>query len=95
LGEVLTWAKQVAPAELEDVIQTHPAVLDAAVVGAPDECAGEIPMAFVVPKNGAALDAADLMDYVAARVAPHKKIRAVEFVDLRIRRLLDRCARGR
>ena len=74
-------AQQVAPAELEDVIQTHPAVLDAAVVGAPDESAGEIPMAFVVPKNGVVLDAADLMNYVAARVAPHKKIRAVEFVD--------------
>jgi acyl-coenzyme A synthetase/AMP-(fatty) acid ligase len=74
-------AQQVAPAELEDVIQTHPAVLDAAVVGAPDESAGEIPMAFVVPKNGAVLDAADLMNYVAARVAPHKKIRAIEFVD--------------
>jgi hypothetical protein len=42
-------------------------MLDAAVVGAPDECAGEIPMAFVVPKNGAVLEAADLMDYVAAR----------------------------
>ncbi|HKE26135.1 MAG TPA: AMP-binding protein [Bryobacteraceae bacterium] len=74
-------AQQVAPAELEDVIQTHPAVLDAAVVGAPDESAGEIPMAFVVPKTGAVLDAADLMNYVAIRVAPHKKIRAVEFVD--------------
>jgi acyl-CoA synthetase (AMP-forming)/AMP-acid ligase II len=62
-------AYQVAPAELEDVIQGHPAVLDAAVVGAPDASAGEIPMAFVV-----------LMDYVAGLVAPHKKIRAIEFV---------------
>lgn len=73
-------AQQVAPAELEDVIQSHPAVLDAAVIGAPDEAAGEIPMAFVVLRDGAQLDTAELMNFVAARVAPHKKIRAVEFV---------------
>ena len=74
-------AQQVAPAELEDIIQSHPAVLDAAVIGAPDEAAGEIPMAFVVRRDGANLDAAELMSFVAARVAPHKKIRAVEFID--------------
>jgi acyl-CoA synthetase (AMP-forming)/AMP-acid ligase II len=73
-------ALQVAPAELEDVIQSHPAVLDAAVVGTPDPEAGEIPMAFVVRRQGMALDAQELMHYVAARVAPHKKIRGVEFV---------------
>jgi len=73
-------ALQVAPAELEDIIQSHPAVLDAAVVGAPDPAAGEIPMAFVVRKEGLPLDAEELMQYVAARVAPHKKIRAVEFI---------------
>jgi acyl-coenzyme A synthetase/AMP-(fatty) acid ligase len=74
-------ALQVAPAELEDVIQSHPAVLDAAVVGAPDQEAGEIPMAFVVCRPGVDLGAEELMEYVAARVAPHKKVRAVEFVD--------------
>ena len=73
-------ALQVAPAELEDVIQSHPAVLDAAVVGAPDPETGEIPMAFVVRRQGMALEAQELMEYVAARVAPHKKVRAVEFV---------------
>jgi acyl-CoA synthetase (AMP-forming)/AMP-acid ligase II len=74
-------AQQVAPAELEDIIQSHPAVLDAAVVGAPNEASGEIPMAFVVRKDGAYLNAAELMNFVAARVAPHKKVRAVEFID--------------
>jgi acyl-CoA synthetase (AMP-forming)/AMP-acid ligase II len=73
-------AYQVAPAELEDIIQSHASVLDVAVIGAPDEAAGEIPMAFVVPKAGSLLDAAELIAYVAVRVAPHKKIRAVEFV---------------
>ncbi|HTR39542.1 MAG TPA: AMP-binding protein [Bryobacteraceae bacterium] len=73
-------ALQVAPAELEDVIQSHPAVSDAAVVGAPDPSAGEIPIAFIVRKEGAVLEAEELMQYVAARVAPHKKIRGVRFV---------------
>lgn len=72
---------QVAPAELEDIIQSHPDVLDAAVVGAPDETAGEIPMAFVVRKDSSTLDASELMHFVAARIAPHKRVRAVEFID--------------
>ena len=71
---------QVAPAELEGVLESHSAVLDSGVVGAPEEAAGEIPMAFVVKKQGATLNAEELMEYVAARVAPYKKIRAVEFV---------------
>jgi acyl-CoA synthetase (AMP-forming)/AMP-acid ligase II len=74
-------AFQVAPAELEDILQSHPAVMDAAVIGTPDESAGEIPTAFVVLKQGAILDAAELMQYVAARVAPYKKVRAVEFIE--------------
>ena len=41
---------QVAPADLEGCILDHPAVLDVCVVGVPDEYAGEVPLAFVVPK---------------------------------------------
>jgi acyl-CoA synthetase (AMP-forming)/AMP-acid ligase II len=74
-------ALQVAPAELEGIIQSHAAVRDAAVIGVPDPSAGEIPVAFVVRRDGAALEAQELMDYVAARVARYKRIRAVEFVD--------------
>ncbi|HLL76115.1 MAG TPA: 4-coumarate--CoA ligase family protein [Pyrinomonadaceae bacterium] len=73
---------QVAPAELESLLLTHPAVADAAVVPFADDEAGEIPKAFVVLKPDSPLAPADapaeLMGYVAARVAPHKKIRRVE-----------------
>jgi acyl-CoA synthetase (AMP-forming)/AMP-acid ligase II len=72
-------AFQVAPAELEAVLAAHPAVADAAVIGRPDADSGELPVAAVVAR--AALDAEDLMAWVAARVAPYKRIRAVRFVD--------------
>jgi len=75
---------QVAPAELEALLVTHPAVLDAAVVRRPDEEAGEVPMAFVVLKPDEASRATKteaIMGWVAERVAPHKRIRHMEFID--------------
>ena len=72
-------AFQVAPAELEALLCTHPAIAAAAVVGAPDEEAGELPTAFVVTR-GAVADS-ELMAWVAERVAPHKRIRRVERVE--------------
>lgn len=70
---------QVAPAELEAVLLTHPAVADAAVIPSLDEEAGEIPKAFVVLKSDATAE--EIMAHVAAHVAPHKKVRRLEFVD--------------
>jgi acyl-CoA synthetase (AMP-forming)/AMP-acid ligase II len=70
---------QDAPAELEAVLVSHPAISDAAVVRIPDDEAGEVPKAFVV--TAADLSAQEVMDFVASRVAPYKKVRAVEFVD--------------
>jgi acyl-CoA synthetase (AMP-forming)/AMP-acid ligase II len=69
---------QVAPAALEAILLAHRAVADVAVIGRADEEAGEIPTAFVVLSGDAT--ASELMSYVAGRVAPHEKIRAVEFV---------------
>jgi acyl-coenzyme A synthetase/AMP-(fatty) acid ligase len=69
----------VAPAELEAILLGHPAVADAAVIPSPDEEAGEVPKAFVVVKTPT--PAEDIMAYVAARVAPHKRIRKLQFTD--------------
>ena len=74
---------QVAPAELEALLLTHPAVLDAAVIRKADEEAGEVPKAFVVLKPddvSRATSAESIMGWVAERVAPHKRIRHLEFV---------------
>ena len=71
---------QVAPAELEAVLRTHPGVTDAAVVPIPDERAGEVPKAFVVRADDT-VTAEEIIAYVAAQVAAHKRLREVEFVD--------------
>jgi acyl-CoA synthetase (AMP-forming)/AMP-acid ligase II len=70
---------QVAPAELEALLLTHPAVADAAVIPSPDEEAGEVPKAFIVLKAEATEE--EIMDFVAERVAPYKKLRFVEFLE--------------
>ncbi|HEV2802793.1 MAG TPA: AMP-binding protein [Pyrinomonadaceae bacterium] len=73
---------QVAPAELEALLLSHPSVADVAVVPVADEEAGELPKAFVVRKSGAGgATAEELMCYVAERVAPYKKIRRLEFIE--------------
>ena len=70
--------RQVAPSELDAVLVSHPAIADAGVIPSPDEDAGEVPKAFVVLKGE--VTAQELIEFVAARVAPHKRIRRVEFV---------------
>jgi len=72
-------AYQVAPAELEALLLSHPNVADAAVVPLPDEEAGEVPKAFIVPSGE--VEASILQAFVAERVAPYKKIREIEFVE--------------
>ncbi len=72
-------AYQVAPAELEALLLTHPKVADAAVIPVADAEAGEIPKAFVVLR--APCEAQELMEFVAGAVAPYKKVRVVEFIE--------------
>ena len=75
---------QIAPAELEALLLTHPGIADSAVVGTLDADGQEVPKAFVVRQPGAdgdALDVAGVMDFVAGRVAPFKKVRQVEFIE--------------
>eukprot|EP01111_Echinosteliopsis_oligospora_P009136 TRINITY_DN2627_c0_g1_i1.p1 TRINITY_DN2627_c0_g1~~TRINITY_DN2627_c0_g1_i1.p1 ORF type:complete len:271 (-),score=67.38 TRINITY_DN2627_c0_g1_i1:23-835(-) len=70
---------QVAPAELEGILLKHPAVMDAAVVGRPDELAGQLPTAVVVLKPGHSAPASNIADFVNAQVAPVKKLRGGVF----------------
>ena len=73
---------QVAPAELEAELVTHPAIADAAVIGVPDDDAGELPMAFVVAAPGAEPPTLDAVkDYLETRLAHYKQVRLMEVVD--------------
>jgi acyl-CoA synthetase (AMP-forming)/AMP-acid ligase II len=70
---------QVPPAELEALLLTHPCVADAAVIPCPDDEAGEVPKGIIVLKEPSEPEA--ILQFVAERVAPHKRIRYLEFVD--------------
>jgi acyl-CoA synthetase (AMP-forming)/AMP-acid ligase II len=70
---------QVPPAELEALLLTHPCVADAAVIPYPDDEAGEVPKGIIVLREP--VEPETLMEFVAERVAPHKRIRHIEFVE--------------
>jgi acyl-CoA synthetase (AMP-forming)/AMP-acid ligase II len=72
---------QVPPAELEALLLTHDEIADVAVIGVRDAEGEEVPKAFVVRQDGTGLTADDVMTFVAERIAPHKKVRVVEFID--------------
>ncbi|PKI59590.1 hypothetical protein CRG98_019999 [Punica granatum] len=73
---------QIAPADLEAVLITHPEIMDVAVTGTVDEECGEVPVAFVVRKNGSALSQEGVINFVAKQVTPYKKVRKVVFTNL-------------
>ncbi len=79
---IISAGYNIAGPEVEDALLRHPAVAECAVVGAPDVNRGQVVLAFVVLKGGAAADAATakiLQDHVKQAVAPYKYPRRIEF----------------
>lgn len=73
---------QVAPAEIEALLDGHPLIKEAAVVGLPDPSAGDLPRAYVVPEEKGKLTEDEVRQYVANKLAAHKHLRGgVVFVD--------------
>jgi long-chain acyl-CoA synthetase len=78
---IIRCGQNVAPREIEEVLQTHPAVSLAAVIGVPHAEHGEEVMAFVIRKAGAMLGADELIAWSRETMAAYKYPRTVEFVD--------------
>lgn len=73
---------QVAPAELEGILLKHERIADVGVIGVPDDKANELPMAFVVKQPNVNLREKEVIDFVAERVSPAKRLRGgVRFVN--------------
>jgi len=72
---------QVAPAELEALLVTHPKVADVAVIGVPDDEAGEVPKAFVVAAPGETVTIEELQELVGEHLVSYKQIKQLEVVD--------------
>ena len=78
---IISGGENIYPAEIENVLLEHPAIVEACVVGCPDERWGEAVVAAVVLKPGARLSAADVIAMLDGRIARYKQPRAVRFVD--------------
>jgi acyl-CoA synthetase (AMP-forming)/AMP-acid ligase II len=65
---------QVAPAELEGVLTSHPEIVDAGVIGVPDDASGELPRAYVVLRTGSALSEENIQTHAAERLARYKAL---------------------
>ena len=78
---IRTGGETVAPAEVDLVLQAHPAVVDAAVAGIPDDDWGEVIAAFVVLRGGSPLQVEDLRSFCHGKLAPYKHPRRIFLVE--------------
>ncbi|SCK41849.1 class I adenylate-forming enzyme family protein [Streptomyces sp. WMMB 322] len=72
---------KITPGEVESAIDEHPEVADSAVVAAPDSEQGQVPVAFVVPRQGSGLTAEGLMTFLKKRIAAYKLPSRIHFLD--------------
>lgn len=77
---VISGGENISTVEVEQALMSHPAVLEVAVIGVPDEKWGERPKAFVVLKEGYHVEEGELIDHVRVKIARYKAPRNVDFL---------------
>jgi acyl-CoA synthetase (AMP-forming)/AMP-acid ligase II len=77
---LVSGGENVYPAEIENALYQHAAVVECAVFGIPDERWGEVPAAHVVLASGAAVSEEELIEFCATKIARFKRPRVVKFV---------------
>jgi len=78
---IISGGENVYPAEIESVLQSHPAVMEAGVCGQADPQWGQVPVAFVVPSGGSTLSVEEVLDFTARKLARYKRPRAIYFTE--------------
>lgn len=78
---IISGGENIYPAEVEAVLQRHPLIMEATVIGVPDEYWGECVKAIVVPRPGKTLTEQEVIEYCQPRLAPYKKPKSVDFID--------------
>jgi long-chain acyl-CoA synthetase len=77
---IIRGGQNIAPAEIEEVVNTFAAVLDSAVVGAPHEHLGEVPVLFVVPRAGKTVEPEALLGHCRAHLSAYKVPQTVRLI---------------
>ncbi|MFM7535542.1 MAG: AMP-binding enzyme [Acidimicrobiales bacterium] len=78
---IVSGGENIYPAEVENALMSHPGVADVAVIGVPSERWGETPKALIVPKAGAAIDEAEVIEFCRQRLARFKCPTSVTVVE--------------
>ncbi|MBM6589809.1 long-chain-fatty-acid--CoA ligase [Brevibacterium sp. RIT 803] len=78
---IVSGGENISTVEIEQAISSHPAVLEVAVIGVPDDRWGERPKAFVIVREGQSVSEAEVIDHVRAQIAKYKAPREVEVVE--------------
>lgn len=78
---IISGGENIYPAELENLLAAHPGILEAAVVGMPDDKWGEVVRAFVVRRCGASVGAEEVVEFLRPRIASFKLPKKVDFID--------------
>lgn len=78
---IISGGENIYPADLENILAGHPAILEAAIVGLPDEKWGELVRAFIVRRPGAQLSAEEVVDFLKPKIASFKLPKKIDFLD--------------